>query len=113
MIVSFVCGEAFGSEILLPNNTQNSKSALVKGLKISILTYMFFIPVFAIIFAVYKSAYQHNQHEWLTVQFIENLLSGLFYVGFVGTIVVGWLVGILGAFAGWTLYKFKLLQKIP
>lgn len=113
MIVSFVCGEAFGSEILLPNYIQSSKKALIKGLKISILTYMFFIPVFAVVFAVYLCIFSRNPHEWLTVQFIENLLKGLFYISIVGTIAFGWLLSILGAFAGWILYRFKLLQKIP
>ncbi len=111
MIVSFVCGEAFGSEILLPNNVQTSKNALVKGLKISILTYMFFIPVFALIFAVYLCEFTRDPHEWLTVQFIENFFKGLFYICIVGTISVGWLLAILGAIAGWSLYKFRLFNE--
>lgn len=113
LIVAFLCGEAFGSDILKPGHIQDSKNALVKGLKISILTYVFFTPVFALLFAVYECAFHRNPHEWLTVQFIKNLCTGLFYVSIVGTIIFGWLMAILGAFAGWSLYQFRLFQERP
>lgn len=113
LIVAFLCGEAFGSDILKPDLIQGSKNALVKGSKISILTYAFFTPVYTILFAVYLCTFHRNPHEWLTVQFIKNLVTGLFYVSIVGTIIFGWLMAILGAIAGWSLYQFRLFQERP
>lgn len=111
LIVAFLCGEAFGSDILKPDLIQSQKNALVKGFKIAVLTYGFFTPVFTTLFAVYLCAFHRNPHEWLTVQFIKNLVSGLFYVAVVGTIVFGWITAILGAVAGWSLYRFRLFQE--
>lgn len=113
LAISFLCGEAFGSEILESGIVQTSKQALVKGFKISILTYAYFTPIFAAAFAIYICLFHRDQHQWLTIQFIKNLLAGLFKVGIVGTIVYGWLLAILGAAAGWTLYKFRLFQERP
>jgi hypothetical protein len=113
LIVAFLCGEAFGSDILKPGLIQDSKNALVKGSKIAVLTYGFFTPVFALLFAVYECGFHRNPHEWLTVQFIEKFFTGLFYVSIVGTIIFGWLMAILGAIAGWSLYQFRLFQERP
>lgn len=113
LVVAFLCGEAFGSDILKPGLIENSKNALVKGSKISLLTYIFFVPVFTILFAVYLCAFRRNPHEWLTVQFIKNLAFGFLYVSVAGTIIFGWLMAILGAAAGWSLYKFRLFQERP
>ncbi len=113
MLVSFLCGEAFGSDILDSGDVQTSRQALIKGFETSLLTYLFFVPVFTIIFAVYLCIFQHDPHEWLTIQFLKNIFVGLFYVGVVGTLVVGWLLAILGALAGWTLFKFRLINERP
>ena len=113
LALAFLCGEAFGSDILKSDLIQTSKQALVRGFKISVLTYAYFTPVFAAAFAVYLCAFHRNQHEWLTVQFIKNLVTGLFYIAVVGTIILGWLMAILGAAAGWSLYKFRLFQERP
>lgn len=113
MIVAFLCGEAFGSDILDAKLIQSPKNALIKGFKISVLTYTFFAPVFTTLFAVYLCTFQRNPHEWLTVQFIKNLALGLFYVAVIGTLVFGWIMAILGAIAGWSLYQFRLFQERP
>lgn len=113
MIVSFLCGEVFGSDILDSCDVQTSKQALIKGFQTSLITYIFFVPVFTVVFAVYLCVYKYDEHEWLTIQFIENIFKGLYYVSIIGTLIFGWLLAILGAFAGWALYKFRLIQERP
>ena len=109
--ISFLCGEAFGADILKPNLVRSSKQALIKGLKIFLLTYAYVTPVVALAYAVYLCAYHRDRHEWLTVQFIENIFIGLFSVAVIGFAAFGWLLAILGALAGWTLYKFRLFTE--
>jgi hypothetical protein len=111
--LAFLCGEAFGSDILKPGLVQNSRQALVKGVKTFLLTYAYFTPVFALSYAFYTSMFFRDEHEWLTVQFIENIFIGLFKVAVIGLAAFGWILAILGALAGWTLYKFRTLQERP
>lgn len=111
--LAFLCGEAFGSDILDAKLVQSPKEAAGRGLKIALLTYCYFAPVISLSYAVYLCMFFRDEHEWLTVQFIESIFLGLYEVAFLGFLACGWLLAILGALAGWSLYQFRSLYERP
>ncbi len=113
MIVSFLCGEVFGSDILDSGDVQTSRQALVKGFETSLLTYRFFRSRFYNCFRRLSLHFQPRPARMADDSISKNIFTGLFYIGVVGTLLVGWLLAILGAFAGWTLFKFRLIQERP
>ena len=110
--IAFIFGVTLGSDILNPNKVRTAKEAMIKGLNVSLLSYVVFVLLFALYFGIYQTIFDRNPHEFLTVDFAKNLLFGLVIVVFFGTIVVGWLVLIVGTLAGWLLFKCRLVSKL-
>jgi uncharacterized membrane protein len=108
--VTFFSGLALGSDILNPNKVKTSKEAMIKGLMVALLSYVIFVLLFALYTGFYQTIFDRNPHEFLTVDFAKNLLFGLVLVGIFGSIVVGWLVLIIGTIAGWLLFKYRLVS---
>lgn len=106
-VLAFVTGEGLGSDILDRNKVTTARESIVKGAQVSFLTYLFFIPFGGLGLAVFRAMYERDPHEWLTVQFFENLFAALVYVSVNGFLVVLCVYSLLGALAGWLLYLFR------
>jgi hypothetical protein len=107
--ITFLLGFGLGSDILIPHKVKTSKQAMIKGLKVALSSYLVFIPLFAISIALYHSIFDRTPHEWLAVDFVRSLFASLIIASYFGSIIIGWLVLIVGAIAGWLLLKYRLL----
>jgi hypothetical protein len=112
-LIAFLCGEGLGSDILYPNRVRTGREAARAGVKVAFAALLFFAPLAALGWAVHLSLYERDPHEWLTIQFVENLINNLFYFGFYGFLVFFWPFAAIGAVAGWLLFKFRLFRDQP
>ena len=112
IFVAFLCGQMYGIDILNEKLVENSWQAIKKGIKVTLVSYAVYIPVFAILFALYQTLFHLQLGEWRTVAFFKNLVLGLIIPGFFGLLIIGWTLPLIGAAVGWLLFKFKLSRQI-
>jgi hypothetical protein len=94
-------GSTIGSKILNRNLTNSCGKAAMHGLMVSILSYISYSFLLAFIWSLSKERAD---------KFIELFLALMFY----GSIIIGWLVAIVGSGAGWLLHKlFSSSPKLP
>lgn len=108
--IAFFFGGALGSDILNPNKVTTSTKAILEGIKIALFSFVVYVLAFGLFTAFYQTIFNPNSQDFLTVDFMKNLLLGLVLSGIVGSIMVGWLVIIAGAIAGWLLFKYRLIS---
>ncbi len=110
-VTAFVCGEGLGSDILSPKAVGDWKGAVRRGIEVAFLSSLFFTPAGALALTVFEAVYARDPHEWLTVQFCENLFANLFYVGAAALVFFFAVEAAAGALAGWLLLKFRLYRE--
>jgi hypothetical protein len=82
--VAGVCGACFGSSILDPSRVQTPAQAAGRGFIVAAASFLFYI---------------------LLISVVASGGVAFFFLLFYGSIIIGWLVAIVGALAGWLLYK--------
>ncbi len=93
--LAIVCGALFGSAILEPAETKTPFAAALRGLLVSLLSFLLLFTIPAIITLV------------TSPDFLGTALGfGVFFL--YGLFIVGWLVAAVGAIAGWLLYVVGL-----
>lgn len=108
VLIAGICGFRLGSSILDANLVKNSKQAIMQGIKVALFSYAFFIPLFSLGTAFYFSIYEASPNRTFVDDFMGGLLGSLF-AGFIGLILVGWLIVLISAIAGWILFKLRLV----
>lgn len=99
IILAGICGLLLGSTILDFDETKSASQAAVRGLFVGLLTYLLLFTLPLIIFAFISTD--------LVNDFIGFIL--LFAITFVyGLFIVGWMIAVVGAIAGWLLYLLRL-----
>ena len=83
-LIAGVCGASFGSSILDPARIHNSAQAAGRGVIVAAASFLFYI---------------------LLISVATSAGAAFFVLLFYGSIIVGWLLAIVGALAGLLLYK--------
>lgn len=105
----FLCacfgGILYGSDILDLNRVETARKATICGLKASLTAWVAFIPLFSALVAFYMGFFDRSKQEGFFVAIIKSFFAMLFYTSLVGSIAFGWLILIIGAVAGWLLFR--------
>jgi hypothetical protein len=83
-LIAGVCGACFGSSILNPSLVHTPGQAAWRGVVVAAASFMFYI---------------------LLISVATSAGAAFFILLFYGSIVIGWLVALVGALAGLLLYK--------
>jgi hypothetical protein len=82
--IAGLCGARFGSSILDPARVRTSAQAAGRGVIVAAASFLFYI---------------------ILISLVTSAGAAFFFLLFYGSIIIGWLVTIVGALAGWLLYK--------
>lgn len=105
--IASVCGFSSGASILDPNHVKTSRQAFVQGIKVALWSYAFFAVISVTGLTFYFSIFERSSDQPFALEFIAIFFEG-FYIALIGLIVVGWLLVIGGAIAGWLLFRYRL-----
>jgi hypothetical protein len=95
ILTAGLSGFALGYTILDPGEVKSVAQAMVRGLMVSLLSYLFFFMVSSLILTV------NNNGE-------PGFIIGWAVFFLYGFILVGWLIAIMGLVGGWLLFLFRL-----
>ena len=104
--IAALCGFGPGSRILDPNQIKTSRQALVQGIKVGLLSYALFAPLFSLGLAI---ALRLEEGGGGIIDFIGIFFASLYLALSVGLIFVAWLLISVSAIAGWLLFKLRSL----
>jgi hypothetical protein len=94
-----ICGFIFGSAILDRSRVKTSAEAKNRGFNVAVFSYILYnLMLLPTAFLINYS----NGIEPTT----SNVIGGVALIFFYGSIFVGWLILIVGSYAGWLLHKF-------
>jgi hypothetical protein len=95
ILIASLCGLLLGSSILNADDVRTAGQAIMRGLIVALLSYLLLFTVSALILA-----FNNDDLAGLVVTWAIIFLMGL--------LIVGWLIAIIGAIAGWLLYLYRL-----
>ena len=105
--VAGMFGYFVGSRILVSSQTGTAKQAALCGLKVGLFSFSLFAPVFSLIAAVDLSLLEPTPGGTFLVEVLKSFFGALGMVIIMGGIVLGWLIALVAAAAGWLLYKIR------
>ena len=100
-------GYSLGASILDSSQTPTAKSAMMRGIEIALWAFALFAPLFSLIAAIHLSIYERAPDSMLVVELLKSFIGALLMVSLAGVIILGWLMTLVGAAAGWLLYKLR------
>lgn len=113
VFVAGVFGWSVGSRILRSSETATAKQAVLLGLKVGLFSFSLFALVFSLMMAVHLSLFEPTPGGTFLVEVLKSFFGALAMVIIMGGIVLGWLIALVAAIAGWLLYKIRPLLVGP
>jgi hypothetical protein len=95
VLMAGISGFSLGYGILDPGEIKSSGQAMVRGLLVALLAYLFFFIASALILAL-----MNNDEPRFVIGWAVVFVYGFLYVG--------WLIATVGLFAGLLLYQYRL-----
>lgn len=99
VVIAAVCGALLGSTILEPAEVKNAFQAVMRGVMVSLLSFLLLFTIPALISLVASPDIAGTA-----------LAFGIFFL--YGLFIVGWLVATVGAISGWLLYLVRSRNRI-
>ena len=100
VIITGAWGASLGAKILDPAMTRSAGRAALIGLAVSVVSFVSYVLILSLCFATLGL----NPEGGVLTVFISLLIYG--------SILVGWLVGVVGALAGALLYKKLASERV-
>jgi hypothetical protein len=95
VLMAGISGFSLGYGILDPGEIKSTGQAMVRGLLVALLSYLFFFIASALILAV-----MNNDESGFIIAWAVIFLYGFLYVG--------WLITMVGLVAGLLLYQYRI-----
>ncbi|MCM3873550.1 MAG: hypothetical protein ND895_22935 [Pyrinomonadaceae bacterium] len=107
ILIAFVIGLWFGSDILEPDRVGTSGRAILRGGLVAMSSTLVYSLILGLFAGIWMSISERPPGNGPILDALQ-----LFLVGLAGTLVlslftVGWIAVIVGAIAGWLLYKLR------
>ena len=111
--ISGLCGYRVGVSIFDPNQVKTAKQAVVQGIKVALWSYAIFAILWSVIVIISMMISERMPNQGFIIPLLQFTLGALVMVGVIAAVVLGWLVILAGATAGWLLFKIRpLLSKL-
>jgi len=91
-----LCGFSVGYRIIDPMNETTAWRAALRGALVAILSYVLFMAAYGVLAVVLSGSRQNGS--------VVDTVSTLLTIFLIGVVLVGWLILISGAVAGWLLF---------
>jgi uncharacterized membrane protein YfcA len=96
LLITGLLGSLLGARILDSTRKRSGWGAAFRGLLITVAAFFFS--------AIIISAWDAHKHEY--TKFIDTLFMMLL----IGSMVIGWVVALIGVLAGWLLYQIQMYR---
>jgi hypothetical protein len=107
VFVAGMFGYSVGARILSSTQIRTAKQSVVCGLKVALFSFSVFAPVFSLLAAVHLSFFESTPGSTFLIELLKSFFGALLMVIIMGGIILGWLIALVAATAGWMLYKIR------
>lgn len=109
ILIAGIFGYCIGARILSSSRISSGKQAVICGLKVALFSFFVFAPLFSLTAAIDLSLLEPTPNSTFAVEVVKLFFGALLMVIIMGAIVLGWLVALTAATAGWLLFKMRPL----